>query len=430
MTRRTVTPANASLNQLRDYVPAASDAPTPFFNMPPPEAFAAVASPKLNKLTPGAQTDDQSSFEQSPAHDEVVIIASSPDPRGRVSFDLHSPEPKSDTSHDETDGLRSPAHHEDEVGPNDRASADDTILGASSHGAPSPVEETEKLARRLKRRDKKGMKQNERRKQRKQQEKSQRRKEAALQQQEASTLSDSMVNEQHAEEVRALEAEMSTSQNHPNERYHSGKRRNSETVSDNLPPGHELTWGMEALNRLYKPAKATRQDLQNAAEQLCTKTKAVKSTTKIKSTKVRKHQEVVFDISSDDDVGAIRLAKKRKLDGGPQHPLDLPRPPKLTSTVNSSEPRVAAHARAPKPTSPLPMLVNGRVTNALHPEYHDPSSSSSSSDDDGEDSRSLQTAESRQSTALVQSRPLTLNATHNVRPLPMLETRANIDPAS
>ena len=377
-----------------------------------------------------AEPTDGEVEDTSRPRSEVIVIASSPDPRNGVSSDRHSPEPKFESSHDELDELHSPAHHEDKVVSSDGPSAADAILSPSGRGAPVPVEEDEHLRRRLKRRDEKRLKQNERRKKRKQQEKSQRRKEAALQQQEANAPGDSMVNEQHAGEVRALEAEMSTSQTYPNERYQSEKTRDSETGPDNLPPGPELTGGTEASNRLHKPGKAPRQDLQNAAEQVCTKTKAVKNTTKIKSTKVRRHQDVVFDISSDDDVGAVRPAKKRKLDGGPQHTLELPRPPKLTSTVNSNGPRVAAHARAPKPTVPQPMLINDVVTNPLHPDYQDPSSSSSSSDESGEDLPLLQAAESRQSAALVQPRPLTLNATPIVRPLPLLETRANIDPAS
>ena len=347
---------------------------------------------------------------------EVIVIGSSPDPRDKVSSDRHSPEQESDPSHDKLDGSRSPAHHEDKVASSDSPPGDGALPSASGRGAPSPVEEDEHLRRRLKKREKKLAKRRELRKKRNKQEKTQRR-EAGRQQQEASAPGDSIVNEQHAEEVTASEAEIDTSQNDANERYEGGQEV-------------EHKEGIEAPNRLQKPEKGTRQDLQNAAEQVCTKTNAIDNTTKSRSTKVKRHEEVIFDISSDDDVQATRPAKKRKLDDGAQRPLELPRPPKLPSTVNSNGPRVAAHARAPKPTVPLPMLVNGRVTNPLHLDYQDPSSSSSSSDESGEDLPLLQTAESRQSAAPVQPQPLTLSATPNVRPLPTLEARANIDPAS
>ena len=172
-----------------------------------------------------AEPTDGEVEDTSRPRSEVIVIASSPDPRNGVSSDRHSPEPKFESSHDELDELHSPAHHEDKVVSSDRPSAADAILSPSGRGAPVPVEEDEHLRRRLKRRDEKRLKQNERRKKRKQQEKSQRRKEAALQQQEANAPGDSMVNEQHAGEVRALEAEMSTSQTYPNERYQSEKTR-------------------------------------------------------------------------------------------------------------------------------------------------------------------------------------------------------------
>ena len=357
---------------------------------------------------------------------EVVVIASSPDPRDRVSSDRHLPEPKLESSHDQFDELHAPAHHEDRVASSDRPSAADPILNPSGLGAPAPVEEDEHLRRRLKKREKKLARRRELRKKRTKQEKTQRRDETQRQQQEANIPSDSIANEQHAEEATASEA----SQDYANERYESGKTGDSETALNNLNRGVELAEGIEASKMLHKPEKAARQDLQDVAEPVFTKSKAVIDTRKSQSTKVKRHAGVVFDISSDEDVEAIRPAKKRKLDGGTQRPLEPPRPPKHPSTVNSNGPRVAAHARTPKPTLPLPMLVNGRVTNPLHPDYQDPSSSSSSSDEGDEDLPLLQTAESRQSAALVQPQPLTLNATPDVRPLPMLETRANIDPAS
>ena len=362
---------------------------------------------------------------------EVIVIGSSPERKEDMNTSLRSIDADMESHRDHGDMLYQSSPNEVESDLSDRLLHDGDESSVSRRQAPFGF-------RRVPARFVKQEKSSESVFTKESQKKAQWQQGLGLRMQEKGMISDGDGSEHDSKNIEQPPTENNRTRKHKVNGHGTMTLQNSNAARSAPKQNVELTEQIQYGKQQPSRDGSGLQDLQHASEQAATKSKAPTSVKENQMNKVRQREEVILDLTSGDDVRTSQPAKKRKLDThGVQRPTTVQRQRPAAKALHG-EPRIAAHARAPKPPIFLPMIVNGRVINPLHPDYEDSSTSSSSSDDDASIASVLQTSCSQTSACKsANPTPRQVSATNTIlssHARALLsnppEARADIDPAS